>query len=444
MEAENRRPLVGVVCRLVSLDVPFWRRLMKRTRLWPVILVAVLAVVIEGFGMLGFWAWDETARSLRRDAEIGTAALINSVFLDLPSAVLRSRRLVAADLAGVEQGQAVMALEAVARRQISAMVAHPEGYLNLARARLIEGRVLEGQADLRKALDRDPTRPFAIRLLGLVNLFQGRYEEALDLLARAEAVAPGYRLPLVELGAEDEMRVRLEGLDRRLRIYPRLRVETLILIGQSLRAMGRPGEAELRLGEAAGDPRADLVRAQWALNDGDAPAAAGMAQGLVQRKRLPTKIRAQAWSLLSRALGVQGDSQGALAAAKRALRLAPESAGPHLALARIAQGRGDIDEAVIHLRRAWGMDPSNISILFQFAQAAEKAGLNADARLALERAVDLDPGNTATVLRLVDFQLRTGALMEATMTLSRALDISPADPGLLRMAERLRREVTKR
>ncbi len=433
-----------VLCRQVRAVVPFWRRLMKRTRLWPVILIAVLTVAVEGVSTIGIWTWDVTAKNLRRDADGGAAALIDTALLNLPPAVLRSRRLVAGDLAAADQALAVMALEAVARRQIRCMVAHPEGYLNLARAELIRGRIFEGQADLAKALDRDPTRPFAIRLLGMVTLFQGRFEEALELLAQAEAVAPGYRLPPVELGAEDEARVRLEGLDRRLTTYPRLRVETLISIGQSLRAMGRPDEAAQRMEEAAGDPRADLVRAQWALNDGDAPAAAGMAQGLVQQRRLPTKIRAAAWSVLSRALEVQGDSQGALAAAQRALRLAPESAAPYLALAKIAQGRGDIDEAVNHLRRAWGMDPANVGILFQFAQAAEKAGLKADVRLALERAVDLDPGNTATVLRLVDFQLRTGALMEATMTLSRAMDRAPADPGLLRMAERLRREVTKR
>ncbi len=433
-----------MLCRLLPAGVPFWRSLMRRTRLWPVILVATLAVAVEGLGTLGSWAWEEAAGKLRRDADAGVAVMIDSVLLNLPSAVQRSRRLVAADLASAEQGRAVEALETVGRRQILCMVAHPEGYLNLARARLIQGRIFEGQADLAEALERNPTQPFAIRLLGLVTLFQGRFEEALDLLARAEAVAPGYRAPPVELTPEDQARVRLKGMDRRLEIYPRLRVETLIAIGQSLRAMGQPEEAERRLELAAGDPRADLVRAQWALLDGDAPAAAGMALGLAQQRSLPARIRASAWSILARALEVQGDSQGALAAAQRALRLAPQSAEPYLALARIAQGRGDIDQAVDHFRRAWGMDPSNVSILLQFARAAEKVGLKADARLALERAVDLNSWDTGTVLQLVDFQLRTGALMEATMTLSRALDRAPADPKLLRMAERLRREVRKR
>lgn len=408
------------------------------------ILVAILAVAVEGLNTLGLWAWDAAAELVRKDAPAGAEKLISSVLLDLPPAVLRSRRLVVADLATADIDGAVKALEAVARRQIRCMGVYPVGYLNLARARLIEGRVFEGQTDLAKALDRDGTRPFAIRLLGLVNLYQGRYEEALDFLAQAEAVAPGYRSPVIELGVEDEASVRLDGLERRLATYPRLRVDTLITIGQSLRMMGRMDEAFERLEEVAGDPRADLVRAQWTLNDGDAPAAAGMAQGLVQQRRLPTNIRASAWSVLSRALEIQGDSQGALAAAQRALRLSPESAAPHLALARIAHGRGDAEEAVSHLRRAWGMDPSNAGILFQFAQAAERAGMTADARLALERAVDMDPGNVNTVLRLVDFQLRTGAFMEATMSLSRALDRSPANPDLLKMAERLRREVARR
>ena len=417
---------------------------MKRTRLWPLILVAVLAVIIETLGLTGSWAWDMTAKTLHRDVGAGVAALIDSPLLNLPSAVLRSRRLDAADLGAAEQGQVVEALEVLARRQIRSMVAYPEGYLNLARAQLIQGRIFDGQTDLAEAIERDPTRPFAIRLLGLVTLFQGRFDEALDLLAQAEAVAPGYRVPWIEVTDEDEARIRLAGLDRRLQTYPRLRVQTLISIARSLRAMGRPEEADLRIEQAAGDPRADLVRAQWALNDGDAPDAAGLAMGLAQQRRLPKKIRASAWSLVAQALEVQGDSEGALVACRRALRLAPESAAPHLALARIAQGRGDVDEAVSHFRRAWGMDPGNVGILLQFARAAENAGLNADARLALERAVDLNPGHTGTVLQLVDFQLRTGALMDATMTLSRAMDRSPADPNLLRAAERLRREVRKR
>ncbi len=417
---------------------------MKRTRLWPLIAVAALAVMIEILGLLGSWAWDMTAKTLYRDADAGVAALVDSTLLKLPPAVLRSRRLIAADLEAGEQGRVVEALEVLARRQIRGMVAHPDGYLNLARAQLIRGRIFDGQADLAAAIKRDPTRPFAIRLLGLVTLFQGRFDKAMNLLAQAEAVAPGYRVPWIELTDEDQARLRLAGLDRRLEIYPRLRVMTLISIGQSLRAMGRPEEADLRLEQAAGDPRADLVRAQWALSAGDAPVAAGMALGLAQQRRLPKKIRAAAWSLLAQALEIQGDSKGALVACQRALRLAPESAAPHLALARIAQRRGDVEEAVGHFRRAWGMDPSNVSILLQFASAAETAGMKTDARMALERAVDLDPGNTGTVLRLVDFQLRTGALMEATMTLSRAMDLAPADPNLLRMAERLRREVTKR
>lgn len=417
---------------------------MRRTRLWLLILVATLAVVVEGLGLLGSWAWDVTAERLHRDADAGAGALVDSVLLNLPSAVLRSRRLVAADLVDAEQGRVVEALEVLARRQTRCMVAHSEGYLNLARARLIQGRIFDGQADLAEALKRDPTRPFAVRLLGLVTLFQGRFEEALGILAQAEAVAPGYRVPPIELTAEDEARVRLEGLNRRLEIYPRLRVETLVSIGRLLRATGRVDEAERRLDQAAGDPRADLVRARWALSDGDASAAAGMALGLARQRRLPTRIRASAWSILAQALEVQGDSQGAMAATRRSLRLAPQSAEPYLALARIAQGRGDVDEAVNHLRRAWGMDPSNIGILIRFARAAEQAGLEADARLALERTVDLNPSDTGAVLRLVDFQLRTGAFMEAAMTLSRALDRAPADSDLLRMAERLRREVAKR
>ncbi len=407
-----------------------------------VITAALCALVIEGITAVGVGAWDTTARVLRRNPDDGAARLIESTLLDLPPAVFRSRRLVSGYLSAADA--AVEALEAVGARQIRSMPAAPDGFLNIARARLLGNRIFEGLDDLDDAIARDPTGPFGLRLSALVMLLQGRTDDALDRLARAEAVAPGYRLPPIELSAEDQARVRLEGLELRLEIYPRIRVETLIALAGHLRSMGRRDEGLRRLEEAAGAPRADLVRAQWALIDGNAPEAAGLAQGLANRKRLPSKIRSSAWSTLAQALEAQGDTRGALDAARKALRLAPDSAAPHLALARIARARGDLDETVEHLRRAWGMDPSNLGILFEFARAAEAAGLEADARLALERAVNLRPDDSSVALRLVDFQLRHGAYMEAVMTLSRALDRDPVNPDLLRMGERLRREVAKR
>jgi Flp pilus assembly protein TadD len=72
---------------------------------------------------------------------------------------------------------------------------------------------------------------------------------------------------------------------------------------------------------------------------------------------------------------------------------------------------------------------------------AEEADKPADALLALGRAVEIDSESPDLVARLVSLQLRNGRFTEAALTLSRALDRFPTDPQLLRLAEKLRRDV---
>lgn len=364
--------------------------------------------------------------------------------MDLPSTVVRSLRMTGTTVAALNRERAAQALDLAGGRQRRWMPSHPDGYLNQAMAAVVEHRLVEGRALLEEALERDPMRPFTIRLSALLDLLEGRFDQALDVLAQAEAVAPGYRVPRIELTAEDEAEVVVNGLERRIEIYPRLRTQTLLTMAQRLRSRGDVEGAWTRIDQASGDPRVDLVRARWKLEEGAAAEAAGMAQAMAGSKQLPSSLKATAWSILAQALEVQGDSVGAEKAAARALRLAPDNPSPHLALAHLARTRGDLESALEHLRRAWGMDPANLSILFQFASTAEAVGRDADARLALERAMEIKPDTPSIAARLVDFQLRHGALMDATMTLSEALDRAPTDRELLRLAERLRASVAAR
>jgi Flp pilus assembly protein TadD len=87
------------------------------------------------------------------------------------------------------------------------------------------------------------------------------------------------------------------------------------------------------------------------------------------------------------------------------------------------------------------MDPADTGLLTRIASVAEQAGKPADALLALERAVEIEPGTPRLAVLLVELQLRTGRYAEAAMSLSRALDRHPTDPGLLRLADRLPREI---
>jgi tetratricopeptide (TPR) repeat protein len=416
--------------------------MVKPRTLW--IVAVVVAVLVEMAGLAGWWAWERVVDRLQTAPDDAARKIAEGGAVSAPAAVLRSRRFAASDMSQVDPARIVEALQALGQRQLRHMPIAPYGHLNLARSALTDGRLREGLEALKMALARDPTNPFALRLMGLLLRFQGRADEALDLLADAECVAPGFRLPPVELSAEDEEWVRLEGLRRRLEAYPRIRLETMVALSRALRSTGRIEEAREVLEQAQGDPHADLLHARWLLDEGDTAAAARIARTMVRRLDLPSSIRAEAWALIAAVLEYEGDTDGALAAAQRALNLAPSSAAPYVALARIAEGKGDLETALEHCRRAWGIDPTNLRVLSHIARVAEQAGQLADARLALERAVELQPDEPRVAAYLVDFHLRHGGYMEAALALSAALDRSPTDARLLSRAEILRREVTKR
>jgi Tfp pilus assembly protein PilF len=87
------------------------------------------------------------------------------------------------------------------------------------------------------------------------------------------------------------------------------------------------------------------------------------------------------------------------------------------------------------------MAPTDVALLTRIASVALRAGRTADAVLALERAVEIEPGEPRHVVSLVTLQLETGDYTGAAVALSRALDRFPADPALLSLGERLRRDV---
>jgi len=412
---------------------------MKRNRL--LLLLAVSALLIESIAAFGWWKVQEINRLLHHDPGAAAGMIAHSPFFTLPAAAVRSRRLDIALLAGAPRDHVEEALERLSRVQRQSLPADPRGWLNAARLEFLRDRLGEGLEYLDEAIRRDPTNPFALRLEALALRAQGRSEESLKLLARAEAFAPGFRQPPVELTPEDERAVLLEGARLRLAAYPRLRIENTLRLEKLLRSLGKNEEARQLLDSLKGDPRADLLRARLALADGKLSEAESLAREIGAQSRLPSRIRAQAMALLAEILAEKHDMPGAVAAAGQARHLAPEISDPYRALARISERRGDDQDALEQLRRAWGMAPTDVGILYDLARVAEKVGQVADAKLALERVVRLRPEDADAVRRLVDFLLRNGEYMDAAMALSEGLDRHPADAALLQRAEKLHREV---
>ncbi|HSN57433.1 MAG TPA: tetratricopeptide repeat protein [Candidatus Sulfomarinibacteraceae bacterium] len=407
------------------------------------VAAAGVALLVEAVGVAGWWAWRQTVRALDARPAEAAAMLAGSPWLELPPAVRRARRLPSRDLGVAADELVVPALAALAGRQVRWFPSDPEGFKNLARVDLIEGDLDAGAKALGRALTRDPTSPELHRLAAMSERARGRHPASLDHLATAEGLADGSGRGVVELGAEDAAWVRLEGLRRRLDLYPRVRVRGVLQLAGELRRRGDAEGGRELLEAEAGDPRIDLELARWDVEAGLTADGEARLDELLSRSGLTDALRAQAWSTTALARDQRGDADGALDAANRAIRYDPRSPAPYLVLAGLAERRGELDDALGHLRRAWGMNPTDVGLLVRVATTAERAGAMDDARLALERAAAVAPGDPALRARLVELHLRHGDLMEATVTLSEALDRFPTDSRLLALAERLRAEVTR-
>jgi tetratricopeptide (TPR) repeat protein len=403
--------------------------------------LTVGSAIVAAIDCLGWMGWLSVSRTLAVNSEAGAFRLTTDARVDLPSFIERSRRLSPRDLGTAPRELVIDALKRVGERQIFWFAAHPIGYTNLARQALLLDRIPDAMDYLEQGLRREPTSPYLHRLRGLVLTRYGDLDGALEDLAIAEAVAPGVRTPRVDLTPQDDRWVRLEGLRLRRDYYPRQSTQIALTLARELRNDGDHAAAEEVIADFRDHPEVRLELARWAVEAGDYLGALSILAEITDRKRYPRALRSRAWSQAAVARELAGDPDGALQAADAAMALDPRSPAPYVTLAGLAQNRGDSEMALEHLRRAWGMAPSNVGLLVQIALVAEGVGKSADAVLALERAVEIEPEEPRHVARLVALQLRSGRYTEAAVALSRALDRFPTDPELLRLADRLRREV---
>jgi len=405
------------------------------------VIGAAIAVLITAADFVGGRGWRIIAGTLRVNPEAAATRLVSGSVVALPSLIVRTRRLAMNDLAGATPDAIVGALTRVGHLQRRWLPADAAGFVNRSREEFFRGRTRESVEALAAALTRDPSSAYLHRLQALFLFSVGDRESALSELGIAEAIAPSLRDPEIELTAEDESRVRLDGLRLRMEQYPRRRTETSLALARELRIEGHESEARSLLANLRGRPSVDIEIARWAIEAGEYPQALELLMPIASGRANPRPVRARAWSMAAIARDLDGDGEGAISAAGEALKLDPKSSAPYITLAGLAQSRGDFDGALEHLRRAWGMDPADTRLLTRIASVAEQAGRQEEALLALERAVEIDPGSPELAVRLISLQLRAGRYAEAAVALSEALDRHPTDPGLLSLADRLPREI---
>ena len=206
-----------------------------------VAVVAAAAVRLVTFSLQA--SWRPLVASLARDPASACQALERTPLLDLPPMAGASRTLRTGALKEAPVECAAAVLRRLASLQQRWLPLQAVGHLNGVRSLLVQDRVEEAGAELEGALLRDPTSPYLHRLSALLKLSRGRYEEALEELALAEGLAPGYRIPTVEVLPGDALWVTLEGFRKRAELYPRRRSEALLALAGRLWRLGRQEEA---------------------------------------------------------------------------------------------------------------------------------------------------------------------------------------------------------
>jgi tetratricopeptide (TPR) repeat protein len=413
----------------------------KRFGAPSLVVGASIAVSVALLDFVGVRGWRNIVNTLKLNPEAAAVRLATDSAVDLPSLVVRTRRLSINDLAGASSESIIAALKRVGRLQRRWLPVDAVGFVNRSREEFLSGRTRESVDALAAALGRDPGSAYLHRLQALFLFSVGNRESALAELGIAEAIAPGLRDPTIDLTSEDERRVRLDGLRLRMDYYPRRKTETSLALARELRSDGDESGARELLAKLKSRPEVEIEIARWAIEGGEYSQALELLVPIASGRANSRAVRARAWSAAAVARDLDGDAEGAVSAAQEALKLDPDSTAPYVTLAGLAQGRGDLEGALAHLRRAWGMQPADTRLLTRIASVAEQAGKWEDALLALERAVEIDPGSPDLAVRLVSLQLRAGRYTEAAMALAESLDRHPTDPGLLSLADRLPREV---
>jgi protein O-mannosyl-transferase len=163
--------------------------------------------------------------------------------------------------------------------------------------------------------------------------------------------------------AQQEIRLAIKQL-------PQLRSRLELALAAASMQAGDLAEAGQALDSAAADPamadQTDVMRARLLVLRGDLPGAEKSLRAVIAR----APGLAPAWESLATVLARAGRSDDALAAASRAVRLAPRSLSARLLLAELLHGAGRDGEALAEARAALAMEPANSRAQALVAQIA--------------------------------------------------------------------------
>ncbi|HSS75871.1 MAG TPA: tetratricopeptide repeat protein [Thermoanaerobaculia bacterium] len=289
--------------------------------------------------------------------------------------------------------------------------------VHLGEIRLLQGRLDDAEAALRKAVAFPPTAAAAHSLLGQVALARRDFHAAAEHLEAALAAVPEASRLHVPLA------MAYRGLGDRAKAEEHLAKAGAV----GLRAPDPllDGVASLRVGE-----RVAVMRGRVA-------AQAGRYQDAAEEFRRALAVRPESVEArvnLGSVLALAGDRSGATEQLKEALRLDPGNVTAHFNLGSLLADGGVQEEARAHFEAAIVGRPDDAEARRLLAKVLRDGGQLPAALAQYRRAVELAPGDEAARLGEAETLVRMGRFAEARNRLDEALGLMPGS-GLLTHAQ---------
>ncbi len=267
----------------------------------------------------------------------------------------------------------------------------------------LESAIGQDQAanlDIDRVLALDPTNPLALIQKATFLSQAGQDKAAIDCLKLAIEKAPRNPLP----------RLALTNLQMLHKNY----TDAAVTVAAWLQILPNDPDALTRLG-------------QIELAKGQKREAVGTFGALADR----FQRSGSAQLLLAQAQAASGDSTGAIASAKRALLLAPDSAQLRAAIISLELKLGDADDAIAAAKDMQSSHPGTAADLL-LADTYFNLKRFSDVRATLQESMARSPDDRI-LIRLAQFQAMQGDLPGAITAVGGALQKKPDDSDLRRL-----------
>jgi tetratricopeptide (TPR) repeat protein len=282
--------------------------------------------------------------------------------------------------------------EAIWRDVTAKVPENARGWDNLGGTFLQKGRVVEGEAAMRRALAVEPGYLPGWQKLGALAIRLGRPEEGQQLLRQAILLAPNHVPSLSKLGAVlidlGRPREAIPYLERALAAEPTAGDWATygVALAQSGRLDGALGAFDVSLMLEPNQMAAHINKAGTLINAGRYAEAVPDLRAALERD--PRSVVAHA--NLAMAYAGLGQADQAIRAGQDAIDLAPQSARLRVMVGSLLTRFGRFADAEQHLMRAVQLVPGDPDALFQLGVARHYLGKRTEAIAAFRQALQVN------------------------------------------------------